>query len=115
MSGTHQSIAQKLNNNGSSVFSNSVNNGPGAYDINHVRNLRKNPNATMGRQKRKSLLCNAPKGPGPEKYRGHRKSFNENYPRSNERNAPKFSIGNDGKENIRHNPTPGPLDYNATI
>jgi hypothetical protein len=51
----------------------------------------------MGRQKRKSLLCNAPKGPGPEKYKGHRKSFNENRPRSNEKNAPKFSIGNDGK------------------
>jgi len=59
-------------------------------------------------------LCNAPKVPGPEKYNGHRK-FAQNRPRSNERNAPKFSIGNDGKENIAHNPTPGPLDYNAAL
>jgi len=34
---------------GTSVFSISNSNGPGAYDINHVRNLKKNPNATIGK------------------------------------------------------------------
>lgn len=59
-------------------------------------------------------MCNAPKVPGPEKYNGHKK-FGHNRQRSNERNAPKFSIGNDGKEDKTFQATPGPLDYTTTL
>ena len=76
-----------------------MSNGPGAYNTNNVKNLKKNPNATFGKAKRKSMLCNAPLVPGLEKYNGHR-VFNKERSLSKENNAPKFTIGNEGKSNI---------------
>lgn len=54
LGGTHQTIAIKLKNDDTSSHYRTVSSliGPGAYEVNHVRNLKNNPKATIGRSKR---------------------------------------------------------------
>ena len=86
--------------------------GPGEYNTNSIRHLKREPRATIGRQKR-VLGATSRNVPGPNVYNSH-VPMTERRSNSAQRNAPRATIGNDPKELKPRMPTPGPNNYNTT-
>ena len=111
LGGTHQSIAIKFKKDKSEERFNVSEAGPGAYDINHVKYLKKSPSACFGRTKRntKSLsVCSA----GPQDHNKHYEMTDKKVT-SVERNAARCTIGNEVKNKKLDMATPGPNQYDT--
>ena len=116
--GTHQSIASRNDKlDGALSTKNSISAvGPGAYDTNSVKWLKTSARVTIGNSKR--LLMNDKNKatiPGPDIYNPHimMTSIRSN---SQEKNAPRATIGNEPKEpKDKNGPTPGPQNYKTEL
>lgn len=91
---------------------NESNVGPGTYDTNHVKFLKRNPRIQIGKMERKLTECNL-LGPGPEKYAAH-KQMTDKKNLSTERNAIKTIFSSEIKNKKELIDTPGPLDYDTS-
>lgn len=110
--GTHQTIAQKYDKVQLESKFTLSGAGPGDYDTNTVKHLRRASRVTIGNSTR-TLIETKKNIPGPDIYNSH-KSMTDRRSNSAERNAPRCTIGNAPKELKPRMPTPGPNNYNTT-
>jgi hypothetical protein len=78
--------------------------GPGSYETNSMRLLKKEPMATIGNTLRITGTRESTIVPGPDKYSLHHE-FSKKRVSSAERNAPRATIGREGMEERRKSTT----------